>query len=112
MRGESGEKSARSWMFEVACRKTPSRLKCSDTEPGHHYGVTRNAEGGAKCFLGEEFPIVDEGLDKAAPGFGVGPEFPVLIVEVAMEQDGGAIVQRMRQWEITVDPLKTVIGER
>ena len=96
----------------MTCRESSRRLECGDAEAGHEQGPARDADGGAESFVGEAVPIVDEGLDEAAPCFGVGAEFPVLIGEIAMEEDGGAIIEWVREWEVTVDPLKAVIGKR
>jgi len=88
------------------------RLECRDAEAGHKPGMFRDADCGAERLVREDVPLVDDRLNKAAPRLGVEAEFPVLCGKIPMKQYGAAVVERMRKWEVSVNPFKPVLGER
>src|SRR6266849_2573925 len=63
-------------------------------------------------FRGQIRPVIGERLHKAAPAFPVRAEDGFGLAEVALEDYGGAIVERMGEWSGRVNPLQTVSRQR
>ncbi len=63
-------------------------------------------------FRGQIRPVIGERLHKAAPAFPVRAEDGFGLAEVALEDYGGAIVERMGEWSGRVNPLQTVSLQR
>src|SRR5216683_2190478 len=58
-------------------------------------------------FRGQIRPVIGERLHQAAPAFPVRAEDGFGLAEVALEDYGGAIVERMGEWSGRVNPLQT-----
>src|SRR4029079_1625309 len=62
--------------------------------------------------VGEIAPSTDVGLHERAPRIAVGAERGGGVIERTGEQRGGAVVERVREVDLRVRPLETVLGER
>jgi hypothetical protein len=105
---EAGKEGTGACAGEVAPGEGLRRLDGAETEARHEKGVSGYAQDGTKTVFGELLPVVDDGLEQAAPGVAVWAKRPFGIAQVALEDDGGAIVERMRQRCLAVDPLQSV----
>ncbi len=74
--------------------------------------MLRDVDEGLKDFGGEGGPLGGEGFDKGAPGWAVCGEGLCGGREVALEEDGGVVVEGMGENGWGVDPLKAVVGQR
>ena len=82
-----------------------------ETESRHFERMARKVKR-RQHFVTQARPGFDQRLDEAPPGFPIGAEAGGGRIDGALQQDGGAIVQRMGQRGFRVDPFETVRGQR
>ena len=66
---------------------------------------------GAEDVGGKVGPASDEGLHQATPGFAVLAEISLRCGKVALQGDGGAVVEGVSERRSRVNPLEAVVGE-
>lgn len=64
-----------------------------------------------KDFFRELHPMICERFKEAAPAFAIGTQRVLRILQVTLQHDGGAIVQRMREWRRRMNPFQTMLIE-
>ena len=64
-----------------------------------------------KDFFGELHPMCGQRFKEAAPAFAIGTQRVLRILQVTLQHDGGAIVQRMREWRRRMNPFQTMLIE-
>ena len=74
--------------------------------------MRRNAQHRAQAAFGELGPVRRIRLHEVAPCFSVGAEFARSCPKIALQDRGGAIIQRMSEGGIAMHPFKSVICER
>ncbi len=62
--------------------------------------------------LGKLRPVLDHGTDQRSPGFAIFGERFHGRIEIALQQDRGAVVEGMGKWRGGVDPCQPVVTER
>jgi hypothetical protein len=73
--------------------------------------MTREQVQGLKDFGGNRAPVRCERLQEAAPAFAIATENRFGVAEIALESDGGAIVERMREGRRRVNPLEAMFPQ-
>src|SRR5690348_5864934 len=74
--------------------------------------MTRNPQQGAQQYGSQFGPMRDQLAYQRVPGFSIFAECANRIVQVALEDDGGAIIERMgdRSWRL--NPLEPILVKR
>src|SRR5580693_1068649 len=62
-----------------------------------------------KDFFRELHPMICERFKEAAPAFAIGTQSVLRILQIALQHDGGAIVQRMRERSRRVNPFQAIL---
>src|SRR5690348_5080044 len=71
-----------------------------------------NAEHWTQCSLREVLPVFYQRCNKRAPRLRIFAEFPVLIGQIVLQQDGRAIVERVREGRLSMHPNQSVLRKR
>jgi len=69
-----------------------------------------NAEYGAECVFSKTFPMHGNWLNEFSPCIAVDTELAGGCVKIALQNYGGAVVERVGQWRFAVDPVQAVVG--
>ena len=110
VRGEAGEERS-GWFGAEAAGYGGGGEEGVQAEAGEQERVLREGDCGAEDVGGEVGPAGGERLHEAAPGGAVFAEGGFGLGEVAVEGDGGAVVERVGQGGGGVDPFEAVVGE-
>ena len=70
--------------------------------------MTREQVQRLQDFGGKRAPVRCEWLQEATPAFAVAAENRFGVAEIALERDGGAIIERMREGRRRVNPLEAM----
>jgi hypothetical protein len=111
MRGEAGEERLGALAAEKIGKRF-CRRKCDEAKARQQEGMGRQYVERPQDFRGQIRPVIGEWLHEAAPAFAVPPESGFGTAQVALEDYGGAIVERMGEWSGRVNPLQTVSLQR
>jgi hypothetical protein len=112
MCGEAGEERFRSRVAEAEIGNGVRGGQRGEAETSEQEWMARKNVDWSEDFGGESRPVASEWFHEAAPGVGVAAERVCGVSEVAIEKDGGAVVERVRECGGGVNPLEAVIGER
>lgn len=111
MRSESGEESAGSLEPKMKMGEGCGRKHRVGTESRHEVGLIGEPEHGAECVFGKFPPAIDQGTHEAAPFGAVQAEVGGGLLEVAIEDDSGSIVEGVSERDFRMDPGEAVAIE-
>ena len=86
------------------------RLRAGEREARHREGMARR-DGRCQQTLGEVAPSCDDRFDEVAPCVAISVEGSAGVVERSREEGCTAVVQRVGEVDLRVDPLEAVVGE-
>ena len=109
--GETGEECASAIGLEAASDGL-SGEKSVQPETRHQQGMTGDGGKRAKDFRGEVAPMLDERLHKFEPGSAVRTERLSGCIEIAIEQDCGAVIERLRERGGRLNPREAMVVQR
>jgi len=106
------EQRARANAMEMPRGEHPGRLQCRDAKARHQKRVPRNAKHRPQAAFGELPPAHGKRLHELSPVFAIGPEFLFRHRQVALQHDGGSIVERVGTRRFSMHPFEAVLRQR
>jgi hypothetical protein len=87
-------------------------LKCAHSKTRHAQRMAWHTNDGPEAVLCKLRPVIYERLNQPPPCAAVGAKRALRIIEIALKHNGGAIVERMRERRIAINPFKAIIAKR
>ena len=108
---DAGEERARGLAGEPRFRQATSRPERQEAEARHPHGMARDVERGEHVGV-EAVPSADEGLEQPPIGGAVWSQPLGRCVDGALDDRRRPVVERMREGQVGVDPIETVLSQR
>ena len=109
MSGDACEKRACPRVFEENVGKEACWHQRRNPKPCQQKWMAWKMHNRLKDFFRELHPMCCQRLKEVAPAFAIGTQSVLRILQVALQHDGGTIVQRMREWSRRMNPFKAML---
>ena len=111
MGGQAGEQGLRAVAAKAGFRQAPGGANSRHPKPGEQQGVAGHAEW-RQHVVAQARPGAGEGLEEGAPGFAIAAQIGGRAGDGTLQNDSIAVVERVGQRSVRVNPLQAVGGQR
>ncbi len=112
MRGDPGEERTRRFAFEHKFRQQRCRAKRQDSKVRERYRMLWPMQHWLKKLNRQIFPVTRQRLHQAPIRARIFVQLFRRNSDVFTQTGGGAVIERMRQWNFGLDPFKTEALQR
>ena len=112
MRRQSGKEGLGSGAAKLSPRKHGGRQNSIQPEARHEKRMARHAKHGAQDRLRKLFPVLHQRRDQFSPGLAIGSEHFYGGLQIALQGDRGAVIERMGERRGRVNPRQPIIAQR